>query len=1551
MYRLLIPLLIGLAATVSYAQTPSTTYTPSEIKPNPSTASPEALCNNAGTVTIGPAGVTTQSNDVALPIIFLCYQDSIFIDHNGDADLSGDPNPATPPGLGYIFYKCPPTIVGDNLQTIITDPCMILGSMNQPVIAYGNDPSGDMWFFNNGTLPGLYNMGQPVALHFAPVTFDIFNIAASPDTVGYESVQVGFPPGPCVNVGVASEFEVVYLNPIQESGVNTSFGDDCRGKFQISGGYPEFDLGATYTTIDISLASDPTVKGLIHIAPTQWFNNANIIFSVPQSGTYNVTVEDGKSCGYSFQINMAACDASNSVNIAFPQDNALPGESICVPVTVTNYNDVVGFSFSVQWDPSVLFYTGVQNPNPVLINPIFNNSNLNENLVGQGALGVLYYNQAAAGSTLAAGDTLFEVCFIVTGQLGNCSGIGLTNLPSGVQMENSMGGNYAVTVDTGLICADFDPFTATVEVIDTTCTGTASIKITANGGMTPYEVIWRELPSGPANIEPVIANSGDMLVLPGFDNGTYEFIITDDNGIGAPIADTVTLTLSQLGASLALTQSPTCNGFSNGIVTAVVSVDGVAVPATGYTFAWSGPSIPSPGAAVQNNVPAGAYAVTVTAPNGCTATASGTLTAPSAIAQNSIQIIPASCSGINDGSISLTIQGGTPLPGTEYVFDWAYSPDQGAPTPLTTQTTNPSVISGLAAGNYYVTVSDANGCTFVPLTEYVVNNAREVTVDLVNQQNVLCFGGSSGALTVELNANPAFTNPSYQFFWTPTGYNQVNNTNTSTYSNLDIGTYSVLAVDVTTGCRDTASFTITQPTQLALDTLSITQPSCTFQTDGSITLVATGGTGIGPNFVYTWGGGLPNGSSQNNLGPGTYVPTVTDLNGCIDSIVLTLALPIPPAITSIDSTSVKCGSDGCLTVNTSPVATIFNWTTLAGGTVGSTAQVCDLPGDTYVIVVSDNKGCTTTDTVTLAGVVPLNISDTTLIDPKCNGNQDGSIVVGASDGNPNYTFVWDNGTNGPINPNLGAGPHSVTVTDSKGCTVSGTFTLQDPPAIAAVVSGLMATTCSDSCNGHATLIVNYASTPATNGNFNFLWADGNTDSLRIDLCPGANQVTITDANQCFLIQTVDIAAPPPVDATVSSVPASCNGGDNGSATALGSAGNGGPFMYMWSTGATTSIVNGLEAGNYSVTVKDNKGCASVFPITVGEPSPIVVLPDAANSSNNRCYGDSTGVVAVTASGGNAGGFSYTWADATGNIVANDEQPIVKNLPAGNYSVTVTDALGCTGVNTAILLTNPPPVQGSYEPWEPLICFGDNTILYVDTIFGGSGGEYSFTLDYGAPLPAGIGVNMNGGVHTITYIDGQGCSYDEEITVFEPSEIKVQFTPAVDEIELGETYDMFPTVTPIGLAIDTFLWEPATALLNPGSLSPTAYPFTTTEFILTVYDTSGCTGTGSMLLEVDPNRNVYIPNAFKPSNEEGTSTHFGPWIGNGVEKVNYMQVYNRWGELMYESNNFKPNNQDSEGWDGRYRGDWVEPGVYIYIIEVKFLDNKVLLYRGDVTVVR
>jgi len=188
-------------------------------------------------------------------------------------------------------------------------------------------------------------------------------------------------------------------------------------------------------------------------------------------------------------------------------------------------------------------------------------------------------------------------------------------------------------------------------------------------------------------------------------------------------------------------------------------------------------------------------------------------------------------------------------------------------------------------------------------------------------------------------------------------------------------------------------------------------------------------------------------------------------------------------------------------------------------------------------------------------------------------------------------------------------------------------------------------------------------------------------------------------------------------------------------------------------------------------------------------------------------------------------------------------------------------------------------------------------------------------------------------------------------VDEPDPIIVTFNPPTYEIELGDTtYQLKPFIT--GAAVDTFVWFPGETLRDPNKLSPFVHTFTTETYTLTVFDVNGCEGTGSITIEVDPNRNVYLPNVFKPGNSNGLNDHFYPIVGLGVEFVNYMRIYDRWGTLVYEQNDFYPDPDNlSQGWDGRYNGDYVNPGVFVYVSEVRFLDGKVLTYRGDVTVVR
>lgn len=1549
MYKLLIPLFFCLlgTTTILHAQVPKNISVPTRITPayQPSGDSPEMMCNNAGTFQLG--AFTGQSNDTDLTgpqdTIFLCRNDQIEIDHNGDFDLSGDPQPATPPGIGWAFYTCAPTVMGDNLTTILTDPCILPGATNGIWVAT-EQPNGDIPFINNGGLQTAFNSGQPILLHFAPITLDVFA------TQGFE----GTPAGPCVNVNTAVEFKVVYLNAIEESGVSTNFGNDCLGKFRIEGGYPEWNTQAVYT-ITITLASDPTVKAVIQTAATQLFHGADVIFSVPQSGVYDVVVEDGKSCGHTFQINMNVCNAMDNVVFALPDTVSPPGSTICVPITVQNF-DLVGASFSLNWDPTILQYNDVQNPHPTI--GIFNASNLNTQSVNQGRLGTIIYDQVNLGNVISVpdGEALFEVCFTVIGPLGACSPLGITNSPSAINIEDELGAAVALTAIDGQVCVDFVPLSYSISIVDTTCTGTASIEVTVTGGTLPYEIIRQRLPGGAVNLAN-ISTAGGTATFAGQMNGDYEIRISDNNGFGTTIRDTVNIDIQTLGVALDVTsQLPTCNGSTDGVVTASVLIGTTPVnnPAPPqFTFNWLPTTVPTPAAAVQTGVGAGTYFVTVTdAMSGCTAVASGSLGQPSIINDQNITIAPASCTGICDGSISYTAIGGTPYTtsgSNTYDYNWEYSPDVASPpSPVLNGTgnSNPFLLTNLCAGSYFVTITDANGCTLSD--EVIVTDLRVVELTIFDQQNTSCAKLDDGTATVEVVETPS-TGATFNFFWAPNGFNQTNTATTSTYDGLAAGSYNVLATDAA-GCADTLTVIISSPTEIMIDTINLIQPSCTLQNDGAISTFTSGGTG-GPFYSYTWSANANSANTPfvNNLIPGTYTITVTDVNGCQDSLSFDLALPAPPTIDGIDSVSVRCGSDGCLTVLTT-TGTNFTWQASDGTILPSnTEQICDLPGGTYIVTIIDDQGCGIQDTLTLGSVDTLSFSDTTFLIPSCFGYDDGRISVGVTGGNPNYTFLWS--PSGQITGTLidvEAGPYSVVVTDAQGCTLTGNFTLLEPPAIVNTFAQIQGVSCFGTCDGEAAPVVQFATTPPSSGNFSFVWQGGITDSLRTNLCAGINRVTITDGGNCFLVDSVFIDGPTAVAFTaLDSTSTSCNGSDDGSVTVSGSGGNGGPFTYLWDTPNADAVatVSNLEAGIYFVTITDKDGCTGVYSTEVTEPDPILLQEGPGRDI--QCFGGTDGELSVVVTGGNIGTFLYSWSDGT-NVISTTAS--ATNLGSGTYAVTATDASGCTGELSNLVLTDPPPVQGAYLPWEPLVCNGDETTLVIDTIFGGAGAPYQFSVDFGVQLSQDFPITLSGGEHFITYFDVRNCEYTDTITIDEPLPIVVSFDPNEIEIELGDSLVLQPIVT--GAVIDSFIWTPANLLFNPTVLNPTAYTFESETFNLVVFDENGCSGTGSILINVDPNRNVYLPNIFTPNNPSGQNDHFNVYVGAGVKQVNFMRIFNRWGELMYERNSFFPDNDNlSEGWDGRYKGDLVSPGVYVYIVEVEFLDDRVLLYRGDVTTIR
>ena len=409
-------LCLGLIPGRLYSQNP-------QFFPAPATSSGQSGCNYAGTFTLGP--VIGQSNSVGPDTIFLGFGDSIFVDHNGDQIFSCDPGLGTTQGIGWALYQCPPTLECDSL---LSDPCFWPGASNGVFVLLGDYPGGDAWFFNSGALcnSGIFGAGHPVQIYYAPVTLD------DPAMTSWT----------CFSANTAAAFSIVYLEPVLKSGLSTNFGDDCKGKFRLRGGFPEWDLTGLYS-IDIALSGHPEVKGLPYNLPTQWKHGNDIIFSVPEAGTYEVDVRDGKNCGLHFQVDMNTCNPADNLTLSLPEVKAKPGSQVCLPLKVKN-SDFLGAAFSLSWDSLVLHLDSLRNLYPQI-------EIVSSGTEGKIGLGIGSYAWPPAGVSIPDDETMFELCFTVIGAANTSSPVVIGNAVTPITFDRVDGSSGAVSVHNGRV--------------------------------------------------------------------------------------------------------------------------------------------------------------------------------------------------------------------------------------------------------------------------------------------------------------------------------------------------------------------------------------------------------------------------------------------------------------------------------------------------------------------------------------------------------------------------------------------------------------------------------------------------------------------------------------------------------------------------------------------------------------------------------------------------------------------------------------------------------------------------------------------------------------------------------------------------------------------------------------------------------------------------------------------------------------------------------------------------------------------------------------------
>jgi gliding motility-associated-like protein len=349
-------------------------------------------------------------------------------------------------------------------------------------------------------------------------------------------------------------------------------------------------------------------------------------------------------------------------------------------------------------------------------------------------------------------------------------------------------------------------------------------------------------------------------------------------------------------------------------------------------------------------------------------------------------------------------------------------------------------------------------------------------------------------------------------------------------------------------------------------------------------------------------------------------------------------------------------------------------------------------------------------------------------------------------------------------------------------------------------------------------------------------------------------------------------------------------------------------------------------------------------VIIQEPDSIAGFVVASATTDVRCFGDSDGRITIDWNGGNPGPATYTWSpNVSTDSVATDLAP-------GIYSITITDRNGCSNVLVHEVL-EPSPIAADLPTPEPIACNGDRTELVVLGAAGGNGPDYYYTINNGSRLEIGSGLEVLAGNYTISVFDQRGCRFDTSLTIQQPGELTVGIAQAPEaRVNLGEMIEL-TGFTQGPNPISTIEWTPAVNLSAPDQLVTKAMPDRTEIYTLTVVDENGCVASATIRLIVEAIRKVFIPNAFTP-NDDGLNDVFGVSTGFGVEAIEAFEVYNRWGDRVFGI--FSPipaSNNPVVGWDGTFNGRLLDPGVFAYKISIRFADNTVIHYQGDVTLMR
>ena len=851
------------------------------------------------------------------------------------------------------------------------------------------------------------------------------------------------------------------------------------------------------------------------------------------------------------------------------------------------------------------------------------------------------------------------------------------------------------------------------------------------------------------------------------DGGLHTVTVTDANMCTTECVITISDT-SDLSCSVTIDQNVSCNGESDGSAT-VIATGGVP----GYTYMWDNAETTQTAVALS----AGFHEVTVTDQNNCATICTVTISEPVVLECSVVINADLMCFGENIGSASAVVTGGS----GPFQFLW----DDGQTTLTAT---------GLDAGPVSVTITDANNCT--TMCAGTIATPAELLCSVTPVSDISCFGEVDGSAL----AVPTGGVGPYTFLWS-------NSETTATATALPEGTNSVTVTDANM-CETICTIDIVEPAELMCTVNKISDTLCEGESNGSAEAIPTGGTGP---FTYLWDNGETTATSVM-LGPGTRTVTVTDANDCITTCTVDIIGQSTLECTITQDNFIECfgDMDAALTANPTGGTAPYTYSWSTSETTQSITGVG--PGDISVTVTDDN-GCTNICMITVTEPTELMCDVSLEQGILCFGDMNGSATVTGTGGTPGYTYLWDNNEITATAVSLTVGIHTVTVTDANMCEAICMIDVPGPPELTCSTTLINNISCFGDDDGSATAVV-VGGTPS----FTFLWSTGETTATAIALVPGTNSVTVTDANMCETICTIDILEPEELFCSVTKLNDTlCEGESNGSAEAIPTGGTG-PFTYLWDNGETTAVALMLDAGTHIVTVTDANNCVTNCTIDIAGQSTLACTVQQDNFI--ECFGDMDAALTAVPTGGNAP-YTYVWS-------TTETTQTIMGLGPGDFSVTVTDDNGCTSI-CMITVTEPTEITCTISVNQGVACFGDTNGSATITGVGGTPG-YTYLWDNNETTATAVA--LTAGAHQATITDVNGCMSICMVDIPGPPELTCSTTILNNITCFGDDDGSATVIVVGGTSGYTFQW-------STGETAATAIALVPGVNSVTVTDANGC----------------------------------------------------------------------------------------------------------------